>query len=201
MNKLAEKISPVMNDAELQQLVSDHYLGEAQLLTPGAEENLLKLKELRGVLTAGEAARWEQIKRDFLRNKAIRRTTRTSAGAWWRSWRTSRSDYRRSARPPVPEPVVRLPDELPDVIRPAVEPLIDAIRATQDAIRATHAQQSEAAEAMLRVVAAVRVVPTAAQPVVVAPAGEPLAIAVAGQPITVAAGGRRRRGRAGRRHW
>ncbi|MGH8044043.1 MAG: AAA family ATPase, partial [Stenotrophomonas sp.] len=30
MNKLAEKISPVMNDAELQQLISDHYVGEAQ---------------------------------------------------------------------------------------------------------------------------------------------------------------------------
>ncbi|MGO4610333.1 DNA repair protein, partial [Variovorax sp. 2RAF20] len=29
MNKLAEKISPVMNDDELQQLISDHYLGEA----------------------------------------------------------------------------------------------------------------------------------------------------------------------------
>lgn len=25
MNKLAEKISPVMNDDELQQLISDHY--------------------------------------------------------------------------------------------------------------------------------------------------------------------------------
>lgn len=71
MNKLVEKISPVMNDAELQQLIADHYLGEAQLLTTGAEENLLKLKELRGVLTADEAARWEQIKRDFLRNKAM----------------------------------------------------------------------------------------------------------------------------------
>jgi hypothetical protein len=38
MNKLAEKISPVMNEDELQQLISDHYLGEAQLLTTGAEE-------------------------------------------------------------------------------------------------------------------------------------------------------------------
>jgi hypothetical protein len=71
MNKLAEKISPVMNDAELQQLIADHYLGEAQLLTTGAEENLLKLKELRGVLTPEERSRWEQIKRDFLRNKAM----------------------------------------------------------------------------------------------------------------------------------
>ncbi|RNF82377.1 DNA repair ATPase [Montanilutibacter psychrotolerans] len=71
MNKLAEKISPVMNEAELQQLIGDHYLGEAQLLTTGAEENLLKLAELRGVLDPAQAERWAQIKRDFLRNKAM----------------------------------------------------------------------------------------------------------------------------------
>ncbi|PZP66460.1 MAG: DNA repair protein, partial [Stenotrophomonas maltophilia] len=71
MNKLAEKISPVMNEEELQQLISDHYLGEAQLLTTGAEENLLKLAELRGVLDDTQAQRWAQIKRDFLRNKAM----------------------------------------------------------------------------------------------------------------------------------
>ncbi|MCL8395892.1 AAA family ATPase, partial [Pseudomonas aeruginosa] len=62
MNKLAEKISPVMNEDELQQLISDHYLGEAQLLTTGAEENLLKLAELRGVLDDTQAQRWAQIK-------------------------------------------------------------------------------------------------------------------------------------------
>ena len=71
MNKLTEKISPVMNAAELQQLVSDHYLGESQLLTSGSEENLLKLAELRGVLDAAQQARWEQIKRDFMRDKAM----------------------------------------------------------------------------------------------------------------------------------
>ncbi|WP_202843693.1 DNA repair ATPase [Luteimonas saliphila] len=71
MNKLAEKVSPVMNAAELQQLIADHYVGEAQLLTTGAEENLLKLAELRGTLEEAQAARWAAIKRDFLRNKAM----------------------------------------------------------------------------------------------------------------------------------
>jgi hypothetical protein len=60
-----------MNDVELQQLIDDHYLGESQLLTTGAEENLLKLAELRGTLTAEQHARWGQIKADFLRNKAM----------------------------------------------------------------------------------------------------------------------------------
>lgn len=71
MNKLAEKLSAVMNAAELDQLIRDHYLGESQLLTTGAEENLLKLGELRGTLSAEEAERWAQIKRDYTRNKAV----------------------------------------------------------------------------------------------------------------------------------
>ncbi len=71
MNKMAEKIASVMNEQELQQMIADHYLGEAQLLTSGAEENLLKLAEIRGALTAEQKARWEQIKADFLRNKAM----------------------------------------------------------------------------------------------------------------------------------
>ncbi|HLD64855.1 MAG TPA: AAA family ATPase, partial [Pseudomonas sp.] len=71
MNKMAEKISAVMNESELLQLIADHYQGESQLLTTGAEENLLKLAELRGNQTAEQAARWAQIKRDFQRNKAM----------------------------------------------------------------------------------------------------------------------------------
>nr|WP_298140137.1 DNA repair ATPase [uncultured Pseudomonas sp.] len=71
MNKMAEKISAVMNDSEVLQLIADHYQGESQLLTTGAEENLLKLAELRGNMTVEQAERWAQIKRDFMRNKAM----------------------------------------------------------------------------------------------------------------------------------
>lgn len=71
MNKLAEKITAVMNQQELAQLLEDHYQGEAQLLTTGAEENLLKLAEIRGNMTDQQQQRWQQIKDDFLRNKAM----------------------------------------------------------------------------------------------------------------------------------
>lgn len=71
MNKLSEKVSSVMNDDELERLLDDHYLGEAQLLTTGAEENLLKLAEIRGTLSQKDAKRWQQIKKDFMRNKAL----------------------------------------------------------------------------------------------------------------------------------
>ncbi len=71
MNKLAEKLSPAMNDADIEQLMRDHYQGESQLLTAGAEENLLKLAELLGRQTEAEMARWEQIKHDYRRNKSL----------------------------------------------------------------------------------------------------------------------------------
>lgn len=71
MNKLAEKVVAIMDEAELQELIEDHYMGEAQLLTTGAEENLLKLKELRGVLTPEEAERWANIKKEFKIRNAV----------------------------------------------------------------------------------------------------------------------------------
>ncbi len=71
MNKMTEKISAVMNEEELMQMIADHYLGEAQLLTTGAEDNLLKLAELRGNMNPEQETRWQQIKADFLKNKAM----------------------------------------------------------------------------------------------------------------------------------
>ncbi|MFA0998503.1 MULTISPECIES: DNA repair ATPase [Pseudomonas syringae group] len=71
MNKLAEKVSAAMNDAEIDQLITDHYRSESQMLMGGSEENLLKLAELRGVLTSSQIARWDQIKTEFMRNKAM----------------------------------------------------------------------------------------------------------------------------------
>lgn len=71
MNKMAEKVSSVMSEEEMMEMIADHYLGESQLLTSGAEDNLLKLAELRGNMTQEQKARWTQIKQDFLRNKAL----------------------------------------------------------------------------------------------------------------------------------
>jgi len=71
MNKLAEKISAVMNETELDELINDHYRGEAQLLTQGTEANLLMLKSLRGKLSSEDEKRWKAITIDFMRNKAM----------------------------------------------------------------------------------------------------------------------------------
>ncbi|MBV1910915.1 MAG: DNA repair ATPase [Kangiellaceae bacterium] len=71
MNKMSEKISSIMTEDEITRLIDDHYLGESQLLTTGTEANLLKLAELRDCLSDEERERWEKIKKDFARNKAM----------------------------------------------------------------------------------------------------------------------------------
>ncbi|GAB3994346.1 hypothetical protein GCM10029992_08450 [Glycomyces albus] len=78
MNRLAERVVPVMNDEELEAVIDDHYAGEAQTLASGAEANLLKLAELRGRLTEDQAERWEAVKEAFRRrsSSAAPRTTR-----------------------------------------------------------------------------------------------------------------------------
>ncbi|WBA43496.1 DNA repair ATPase [Hymenobacter canadensis] len=68
MNKLAEKVRPVMNDQEITDLLAAHYESEAQTLTSATEANLLKLRELLGWLTPEQAARWQQIKQTYLDN-------------------------------------------------------------------------------------------------------------------------------------
>ena len=71
MNKMAEKINPIINDEELQLMIREHYIGEAQTLTSGAEENLLKLDELRDVLTDESKQRWTQMKKEFVRINSL----------------------------------------------------------------------------------------------------------------------------------
>ncbi|MFC8246497.1 DNA repair ATPase [Streptomyces chartreusis] len=71
MNKIAQRIQPVMNDTELAALIDDHYTAEAQTLTSGAEANLLKLAELRGTLTAEQASRWAEVKAAYVRSQAL----------------------------------------------------------------------------------------------------------------------------------
>ncbi|MFF8902343.1 DNA repair ATPase [Streptomyces lydicus] len=71
MNKIAQRIQPVMNDAELAAVIDDHYTAEAQTLTTGAEANLLKLAELRGTLTPGQSARWAELKSAHVRTQRL----------------------------------------------------------------------------------------------------------------------------------
>jgi hypothetical protein len=72
MNRIAEKISSVMNDSELEAVIQQHYKNEAQTLTKDTEANLLKFKELTQSLTAEGLLRWEEIKKTFKKNLLLR---------------------------------------------------------------------------------------------------------------------------------
>lgn len=65
MNKLAEKVSPLMNAAELQQLILSHYQGESQTLTDAAEANYLQLRGMVGALAPADQTRWNEIVATF----------------------------------------------------------------------------------------------------------------------------------------
>jgi hypothetical protein len=73
MNRLAEKVVTIMNDDEVRAIILDHYRGESQTLTTGTEANMLKFRELIGIQTPEEKARWEDIKQTFKRNNAAAR--------------------------------------------------------------------------------------------------------------------------------
>ena len=72
MNKLTEKVLPILNQKELDTLILSHYEGECQTLTSDAEANFLKLKELLCILNEEEAARWEEIKKTYQKTKLFR---------------------------------------------------------------------------------------------------------------------------------
>ncbi|MGW7486458.1 DNA repair ATPase [Streptomyces sp. NPDC054786] len=80
MAKIAQRIQPVMNDAELAAVIDDHYTAEAQTLTSGAEANLLKLAELRDTLTPEQAMRWAALKSAYVRTQKPGGTENEPAG-------------------------------------------------------------------------------------------------------------------------
>lgn len=72
MNKIVEKLSPVMNDQELETLILSHYENESQTLTQGAEFNFLKFKDLYGNLSETEAKRMKDIITTFQKGQRMR---------------------------------------------------------------------------------------------------------------------------------
>ncbi|MET3731786.1 DNA repair ATPase [Moheibacter stercoris] len=68
MSKLVTQVVPMMNEKEIDELLLAHYESESQTLTADTESNLLKLKEIAGLLTESEQKRWEEIKEIFKKN-------------------------------------------------------------------------------------------------------------------------------------
>ncbi|MGB1927053.1 MAG: AAA family ATPase, partial [Rubripirellula sp.] len=68
MNRIAERVASVMNESELQSLIVSTYEQDAQTLTTDNEANVLKFKEIMGILTSEDQERWDSIKYAFVEN-------------------------------------------------------------------------------------------------------------------------------------
>jgi hypothetical protein len=60
-----------MSEAEIEQIIMDHYRGESQNLTNAAEANVLKLHEILGLLDEKQLTRWTEIKKEFNKKKLL----------------------------------------------------------------------------------------------------------------------------------
>ncbi len=69
MNKMAEKVMPIMNDKELATLILSHYENESQTLTSDAEANLLKFKAITNQLSKEDEERRKVILETYVKNK------------------------------------------------------------------------------------------------------------------------------------
>ena len=67
MNKIAEKVVPILNQEELDMLVYSHYESESQTLTSDGEANLLRFKEMTNKLSEMEDTRLSEIREVFNR--------------------------------------------------------------------------------------------------------------------------------------
>jgi len=72
MNKLTEKVVPILNRKELETMILDHYVAESQTLTSGGEANLLQFKRMLDWQSTEEAARWDRIVEIFLEGQQQR---------------------------------------------------------------------------------------------------------------------------------
>ena len=122
MNKMAEKIVAAMTTEEVDRLVDDHYQGEAQTLTIAAEQNLLKLAEMRGRQTPEQLERWTTIKREFVRVRSL-------GGA-------------------EDDPAVRIGGQL-SILAQRVESITEAVKLAAERSATRGAAQSEASEQMM----------------------------------------------------
>jgi hypothetical protein len=72
MNRISEKVVAVMNEAELQTLIQSSYQQDSQTLSRDGESNMLKFRELLGILTEDEQKRWDSIKSTFTQKTKLK---------------------------------------------------------------------------------------------------------------------------------
>ncbi|MBH23817.1 MAG: DNA repair protein [Myxococcales bacterium] len=71
MSRIAQLVTGITTDDEMEQIIDDHYKGESQTLTTGAQSNLLRLAEMRDRMSADQKKRLEEIRAEFRRRQLM----------------------------------------------------------------------------------------------------------------------------------
>jgi hypothetical protein len=70
MNKISERILPIMSKKEVFDVIKKSYENDAQTLANEMEANILKFKEITDIWEGeNEKVRWKEIKSIFIKNK------------------------------------------------------------------------------------------------------------------------------------
>jgi hypothetical protein len=72
INKITEKLAPLMSEKEVWTIIYSHYENECQTLTNGAEANFLKFLEIINRQSELEKQRWREIKEVFCKNTQLK---------------------------------------------------------------------------------------------------------------------------------
>lgn len=146
MNRIAEKVAPIMNDEELETLILSSYENDAQTLTSDTEANLLKLREMLGVISEEEQRRWDDIRRTFAQNVKLKGVGSDDKFGQVVMQLGTFSDGLESIRRAMADGVERLTADDKDDERPTVllAEQFDQLRESLDGIRQSVAASPEA---------------------------------------------------------
>ena len=72
MNKITEKVLPMMTHQEVVGVVQSHYENEAQTLTSNAEANILRFKQLTNEMDEVAKDRWQHILENFMKQQKLK---------------------------------------------------------------------------------------------------------------------------------
>ncbi|MFP4016844.1 MAG: AAA family ATPase, partial [Halanaerobiales bacterium] len=70
MNKIVEKVVSIMNEDEIDSLIVNSYVNDAQTLASHAEASLLKFYEITDRMNTDQEKRWNEIKKIYLDKKS-----------------------------------------------------------------------------------------------------------------------------------
>ena len=132
MNRIAERVASVMNETELQSLIVSTYEQDSQTLTTDNEANVLKFKEIMGILSSDEKERWDAIKYAFVENVRMAGLDSSDQAGQLMRQLASMRDGLESIRQVISRAIAGRDDEAEERMDSRVEQLREGMNRTAD---------------------------------------------------------------------